>query len=86
MLKLSDEIMLGLWLKQNVQPPASAPSGGNEISFGVATAEDVQTTFAEWTGLGLTIAQPPTEMDFGLTFVALDPDGHRLRVFATPAS
>jgi hypothetical protein len=30
------------------------------------------------------MAQTPTEMDFGTTFVALDPDGHRLRVFATP--
>jgi hypothetical protein len=26
--------------------------------------------------------QPPTDMDFGRTFVALDPDGDRLRVFA----
>jgi hypothetical protein len=34
---------------------------------------------------GLPIAQAPTAMDFGPTFVALDPDGHRLRVFATVA-
>jgi hypothetical protein len=27
----------------------------------------------------------PTKMDFGTTFVALDPDGHRLRVFAPAA-
>jgi hypothetical protein len=27
------------------------------------------------------ILQPPTEMDFGRTFTAADPDGHRLRVF-----
>jgi hypothetical protein len=25
-------------------------------------------------------------MDFGFTFVALDPDGHRLRVFAPGAA
>lgn len=31
---------------------------------------------------GLSIAQAPVAMDFGMTFVALDPDGHRLRVFA----
>ena len=30
---------------------------------------------------GLTIAQPPTDMEFGRTFTALDPDGHRLRVY-----
>jgi hypothetical protein len=28
------------------------------------------------------ILQPPTAMDFGYTFLAADPDGHRLRVFA----
>ena len=28
----------------------------------------------------------PTAMDFGFTFVALDPDGHRLRVFAPGAA
>jgi hypothetical protein len=27
------------------------------------------------------MAQAPTELDFGRTFVALDPDNHRLRVF-----
>ena len=28
------------------------------------------------------IAFPPTDLDFGRSFVALDPDGHRLRVYA----
>lgn len=40
---------------------------------------------ADWTGRGLKIAQPITCMSFGTTFVALDPDGHRLRVFAPRA-
>jgi predicted enzyme related to lactoylglutathione lyase len=26
--------------------------------------------------------QQPTDIDFGRTFVGLDPDGHRLRVFS----
>lgn len=29
----------------------------------------------------MTILQTPTDMDFGRTFVALDPDKHRLRVY-----
>jgi predicted enzyme related to lactoylglutathione lyase len=33
-----------------------------------------------WSGRGYAIAQKPVEMDFGCTFTALDPDGHRLRV------
>jgi hypothetical protein len=32
--------------------------------------------------LGLRIIQEPVKMDFGFTFTAADPDGHRLRVFA----
>ncbi|HVW91717.1 MAG TPA: drug:proton antiporter, partial [Devosia sp.] len=35
-----------------------------------------------WKGLDLVMLQEPTEMDFGFTFTAADPDGHRLRVFA----
>jgi predicted enzyme related to lactoylglutathione lyase len=38
-------------------------------------------TIARWQSFGARIAQPPTRMDFGFTGVALDPDGHRLRVF-----
>jgi predicted enzyme related to lactoylglutathione lyase len=40
---------------------------------------------AEWKRRGLTIVQAPTRLDFGTTFVAVDPDGHRLRVFAPEA-
>jgi hypothetical protein len=28
------------------------------------------------------VLQRPVDLDFGRTFVVLDPDGHRLRVFA----
>jgi hypothetical protein len=35
-----------------------------------------------WAARGLSIIQSPVAMDFGYTFVALDPDAHRLRVFA----
>jgi predicted enzyme related to lactoylglutathione lyase len=84
MLPLSDGVMLGLWSKQTVMPAATAP-GGCEVAFTVADADAVKATFADWQGRGLKIAQTPTEMDFGHTFVALDPDGHRLRVFAPAA-
>jgi predicted enzyme related to lactoylglutathione lyase len=74
-------LMLGLWSRRTVVPAAVAGGGGAELAVAVADA-DVDATFADWTARGLTIAQPPTAMDFGRTFVALDPDGHRLRVFA----
>jgi len=81
MLPLKADVMLGLWQRRNVEPVASAPGGG-EIAFTVADQAAVESTHADWKQRGLPIAQPPTAMDFGHTFVALDPDGHRLRVFA----
>ena len=84
MLPLSTAVMLGLWSRRTVEPVATAPGGG-EVAFAVADAEAVEHTHADWKKRGLPIAQAPTAMDFGHTFVALDPDGHRLRVFAPAA-
>ena len=81
MFAVSDSVMLGLWSKHTVEPAATASGGAAEIAF---TVSDVDATHADWKKRGLSIAQTPTEMDFGRTFVALDPDGHRLRAF-TPA-
>jgi len=39
-------------------------------------------TYQSWGDKGLRVMQAPVQMDFGFTFVALDPDGHRLRVFS----
>lgn len=85
MFKVNAAAMLGLWSRHTVEP-AATPVGGSEIGFHVADAAAVQALHAAWTKRGLAIAQAPTEMDFGHTFVALDPDGHRLRVLAVPAS
>lgn len=81
MLPLNKDVMLGLWSRQDVDPRAPS-AGGVEIAFTVSDADAVRATHESWKGLGLKVAQAPTAMDFGVTFVALDPDGHRLRVFA----
>src|SRR3984893_9102692 len=85
MLPLGGEVMLGLRSRRTVEPVATAPGGG-EVAFSVADAAAVERTHADWKKRGLPIAQAPTAMDFGHTFVALDPDGHRLRVFAPTAA
>jgi catechol 2,3-dioxygenase-like lactoylglutathione lyase family enzyme len=83
MFPLSGGIGLGLWVRHAVEPAVSAAPGGAEVVF---TAEDIHSVHRDWASRGLPIAQPPTDMDFGRTFVALDPDGHRLRVFAPSAN
>ena len=85
MFALSSGVMLGLWLRDNVAPAADAAPGGAELAITVGDADAVRATYADWSRRRLKIAQPPTAMDFGFTFVALDPDGHRLRVFAPAA-
>jgi predicted enzyme related to lactoylglutathione lyase len=81
MFALESGVMLGLWTKDGVEPSPTKP-GGSELCFSVADAAAVDACHIDWRSRGLTIIQPPTEMDFGRTFVAVDPDGHRLRVFA----
>lgn len=78
---LDSGLMLGLWSRHTVQPAATA-AGGAEIAITVGSSTLVDATHADWKGRGLPVVQEPTDMDFGRTFVALDPDGHRLRVFA----
>ncbi len=72
---------LGLWLRDEVEPKPVATAGAAEWCLAVEGRDDVAKLFASWKGSGVTIAQDPVAMDFGFTFVVLDPDGHRLRVF-----
>lgn len=82
MFALSSGVMLGLWSRHTVEPAAEGAGGGTEVAFAVESRERVITTYAEWKKKGLPVIQEPLQLDFGNTFVALDPDGHRLRVFA----
>jgi catechol 2,3-dioxygenase-like lactoylglutathione lyase family enzyme len=84
MFALASGVMLGLWAIDGVMP-AATPPGGSELAFAVDSPATVDERHAAWRALGLPIAQAPMQMDFGYTFTALDPDGHRLRVFAPSA-
>jgi predicted enzyme related to lactoylglutathione lyase len=81
MFELSPDLRLGLWARRGVEP---APRGGAntaELAMGVETNEEVEALCADQRRKGVTILQEPVTMDFGRTFLAADPDGHRLRVF-----
>ncbi len=86
MLALDSGVMLGLWSRHTVEPAAAEGAACGELAFTVADRKAVGATHADWSKRGLRIAQAPVDLDFGHTFVALDPDGHRLRVFAPPAA
>ena len=82
MFALDHGMMLGLWACSGVEPATQTQPGSGELAFTVADKQAVEDQHAAWLAKGIRIAQPPTSMDFGYTFVGLDPDGHRLRVFA----
>ncbi|MDC8760423.1 VOC family protein [Janthinobacterium fluminis] len=82
---LESGVMLGLWSKHTVEPAATAGGGGAEVAFSLADRDAVDARYADWRAKGLPMLQAPVALDFGYTFVALDPDGHRLRVFAAGA-
>ena len=85
MFALESGAMLGLWEKNGVQPAPERGGDRSELAIAVSDETEVGALHVEWRNRGLRILQAPVKMDFGLTFVALDPDGHRLRVFAPGA-
>ncbi len=73
-----------LTLKQRAQviPPSDMTGGGTELSLAASDKESLMHLYQTWGTQGVTFLQPPTEFIFGIAFVALDPDNHRIRVFA----
>lgn len=71
---------LGLWARHDVDPPALAAPGCCELDWTVSSPAEVDRIHAEWRARDVSILQAPTDKEFGRTFLAADPDGHRLRV------
>ncbi|WP_448950412.1 VOC family protein [Labrys neptuniae] len=88
MFALANGLMLGLWAKHTAEPAPGAPAGAAEVGFEVADAATVDAIYAQWIETTeVRVLQKPVDLDFGRTFTILDPDGHRLRVFApTPGA
>ena len=81
MFELSPDLRLGLWARREVEPAPRGVSDTGELAMAVGTQEEVEALCADWRRKGAEILQEPVMMDFGRTFLAADPDAHRLRVF-----
>lgn len=77
--KLSNGMGLGLKAKHSVEPPTNE-NGSGELAFTLDNNRKVDELFVEWQGKEISMAQSPTVVPYGYTFLALDPDGNRLRV------
>lgn len=81
LLRLYENFNLGLWLKNEVHPPSKQERGGSEISVAVASKREVDEVYEKWQSRKVTMIQGPVDRDFGYSFVACDPDLHRIRVY-----
>ncbi|MBL0535217.1 VOC family protein [Aeromonas dhakensis] len=72
---------LALRSSATVEPAVTQTAGAMELAFALPDDAAVDRQSAEWQARGLTLIQAPTRMEFGYTCMALDPDGHRLRLY-----
>jgi predicted enzyme related to lactoylglutathione lyase len=84
MFELSPNLRLGLWARRDVEPAPRDARDSGELAMAVGTTKEVEALCADQRRKGAAILQEPVTKDFGLTFLAADPDGHRLRVFCPP--
>lgn len=73
-------LTLGLWSTSAENFVSGGKGHCAELAFQVENAKTVKELYQKWQKAGVTIEQELEEAVFGLTFVALDPDGHRIRV------
>lgn len=77
---LDGGLTLGLWSTQAANFVSSGTGHRFELAFMVQDGAAIDALYERWRAAGVTIEQEPMTAVFGRTFVALDPDGHRLRV------
>ncbi|KTC66280.1 bleomycin resistance protein (plasmid) [Legionella adelaidensis] len=80
--RLSNGMSLGLKAKHAVEPSPHNTSGNGELAFIRHSDKEVDELFAKWQEKRIHIIFSPDRVPYGYTFVALDPDGNRLRVIS----
>lgn len=73
-------LVIGLWSSGADSFVSGGQGHRSELAFMSGDDEKVREIFKKWKSMAVEIEQEPVETVFGLTFVALDPDGHRIRV------
>ena len=80
---LTDGFILGLQSKHAIDPKPQPAFGGFEICMSDISHKQVDDVYQAFKENNVKIELEPTTLEFGYTFVAVDPDGHRIRLCAT---
>jgi catechol 2,3-dioxygenase-like lactoylglutathione lyase family enzyme len=83
---LKDGFILGLQTKHDIEPKPQPTFGGFELCLSDISIDEVDSIYSDFKARNVPMALTPTTLEFGYTFVALDPDGHRIRLCATDTS
>ncbi|WP_405606782.1 VOC family protein [Streptomyces sp. NBC_00076] len=72
---------LGLWSGQFEDLSPDVPRT-SEVCLAIdgGRPDELNAIFKQWQSQGVTILREPHDAGFGLTFLAADPDGNRIRV------
>jgi predicted enzyme related to lactoylglutathione lyase len=72
---------LALWSGQFEDLSSDVPRT-SEVCLAIegGRPDEITAIFKRWRSKGVTILQEPHDAGFGLTFLAADPDGNRIRV------
>lgn len=71
---------LGLWSGQFEDLSPDVPRT-SEVCLAIGGGPDeLNAIFEQWRSKGVTVLREPHDAGFGLTFLAADPDGNRIRV------
>lgn len=73
-------LTVGLWSTQAPNFVSGGTGHRSELAFMIEGEANVRTLYQQWCQLGVNIEQELQTAVFGLTYVATDPDGHRIRV------
>lgn len=78
--ELDNGFTLGLWSTKAKNFISGGEGHRMELAFQVKSERQVKELYELWKSKGVKIEQDLEVAVFGLTFVAVDPDGHRIRV------
>ncbi|MCA0848219.1 VOC family protein [Salipiger thiooxidans] len=79
-LSFGNGLSLGLWSTAAQDFVSGGEGHRSELAFMVPSDAEVDRMHDDWVARGVSVEQAPLQAAFGRTFVALDPDGHRIRV------
>ncbi|MDE1233341.1 MULTISPECIES: VOC family protein [Vibrio] len=80
-LDFADNVKITLKQINALTPASNVKGGGTELSMPISEKEIFDKLFSDWKEKGIEFAQEVEASVFGFNFVAVDPDGHRIRVF-----